>query len=183
MTGKPLNLEFARQTGARHAGALVLFASLLLAGWIGYEYRERTNTFAGLEYRLHVLQQRSSPAPVARSAASVEHEQSELKTMGQVTARLSLPWDALFNEIEATVDEHVTLLIVEPDAEKGALQVTAEARDLASMLAYGKRLAASARFKDALIQSHQVQAQDPQRPVRFVVAARWMMAPAASDGQ
>ena len=183
MIGKPLQLEFAPNASARHAGGLLLLAGVLLACWLAYEYRERTSTLAGLEYRLRALQGRSSAAPVVRSAANLAQEQGELKLMRQVNARLSLPWEALFNEIEATVDEHVTLLSVEPDAEKGVLQVTAEARDLGAMLAYGKRLAASARFKDAQIQSHQVQVQDPQRPVRFVLAAQWLMAPVASGGQ
>lgn len=183
MINKLLQLEFARQAGARRAGALLLLAGAVLACWLGYEYRERSNTLAGLEYRLRAQQDRARIAPGTRNAAQLAQEQAELKLMAQVNGRLGLPWDALFNEIEATVDEHVTLLSVEPDAEKGALHVTAEARDLGAMLAYGKRLAASARFKDALIQSHQVQVQDPQRPVRFVVAAQWLMAPPVAGGQ
>lgn len=177
MRNNLLQLEFAPRTGVRRIGGMLLLAGVVLACWLGYDYRERSNTLAGLEYRLRAQQDRTRAVPATRNAAQLAQEQAELKLMAQVQGRLGLPWDALFNEIEATVDEHVTLLSVEPDAEKGALHVTAEARDLGAMLAYGKRLAASARFKDALIQSHQVQVQDPQRPVRFVVAAQWLMGP------
>ena len=183
MSGRPLQLEFARNASVRHACVVLLLAAVSLAGWLGYDYRERTATLAGLEYRLRALHERTRAAPVVRSTEQLAQEQLELKLMQRVNARLGLPWEALFDELEASVGEHVTLLSAEPDADKGVLQVTAEARDLAAMLAYGKRLAASSRFKDALIQSHQVQAQDPQRPVRFVVAAQWLMAPAAAGGQ
>lgn len=102
-----------------------------------------------------------------------EKLQTELKFANEVIQRLALPWDRLFHEVETSVDEQVSLLGVEPDAEKRELRITAEAQSLSAMLEYTKRLQTIALFKDAHVASHQIQQQDPQKPVRFMVNAQW----------
>jgi Tfp pilus assembly protein PilN len=84
--------------------------------------------------------------------------------------------------VEASVGDQVTLLGVEPDTEKRELRLIAEAKDLDAMLAYARRLQESALFSDAYVVSHQIQQQDPQKPVRFVVNAQWTALAQSSVG-
>ncbi|MNQ42051.1 hypothetical protein D3C85_557470 [compost metagenome] len=106
--------------------------------------------------------------------AQFEQMQVEFKAANRVITRLSMPWDALFREIEATINEDVTLLNVEPDTEKNEVRMTVEAKTLNAMLDYMKRMQTMPMFREAHIANHQVQSQDPQRPVRFLITAQWL---------
>ena len=176
---RTLNLDFVRQTSSlRRLGVILLIAAVATAAYLAQVYVKHS---AELEvwqtkwHRLQKAQRKDATEPASNPSQKLEWEQlqSELKTANRVIARLSLPWDALFREVEIAVGEQVTLLSVEPDTEKSELRITAEAKNLTAMLEYIKRLRAIALFKDAHLTSHQIQQQDPQKPVRFVVNAQW----------
>jgi hypothetical protein len=94
-----------------------------------------------------------------------------------VLRRLSLPWDSLFLTMESAAGGEVALLALEPDAEKQVVKVSGEAKDFTALLNYVTRLEAQEAFGPVYLQSHQVQLQDPQRPVRFALHAVWKGAP------
>ena len=108
-----------------------------------------------------------------RNGAVAEQLQPELKRANEIVNRLALPWDELFKAVEASASDQVALLSIEPDTAKRTLAITAEAKDFAGMLDYVKRLGAEPVLADAHIVSHQIQQQDPQKPVRFTVHASW----------
>lgn len=173
---RALNLDFVRRPHwLRRLGFVLLLAAVAVAAYLGQAYLERSAEMEAWETKWRSLQkaQRKQAEPVHSQVAEWEHLQAELKVANQVIARLSLPWDALFREVEASVDDQVTLLSVEPDTEKRELRIMAEAKDLAAMLEYVKRFHAITLFKDAYVVSHQIQQQDPQKPVRFTVNAQW----------
>ena len=97
----------------------------------------------------------------------------EIKRANEVTQQLELPWDSLFLAVEASYQEKVALLGIQPDAQKHTVNIAAEAKDLISMLEYVKRLGQEPNLSDVHIINHQVQDQDPQKPVRFTVLAIW----------
>jgi Tfp pilus assembly protein PilN len=173
---RALDLDFAKRTGLpRRLGYILLIGSLAAVGYVGLAYFQLSANLDTWETKWRSLQkaQRKDTDPGPRQKAEWEQMQSELKAANRVIVRLSMPWDALFQEVERSVDEQITLLGVEPDPEKRELRITAEAKSLTAMLDYMKRLRAAALFRDAYILSHQVQQQDPQKPVRFVVTAQW----------
>lgn len=104
-------------------------------------------------------------------------ESLEVKRANEVLRRLSLPWDSLFLTMESAAGEDVALLALEPDAEKQMVKVSGEARDFTAVLNYVTRLEAQEAFGQVYLQSHQVQLQDPQLPVRFALQAVWKGAP------
>jgi len=178
---RPLQLDFAAQPGPlRKLGIVLLVAGMVVALWVGRSYQSASEELARRNASWEALQsQRSVAAPPSRDGW--KQFDTELGAANQTVGRLSLPWDRLFLEVETSVDEHVTLLGLEPDADKGELKIEAEARNLDAMLAYAKRMRASPFFKGAYLQSHQMQLQEPQRPVRFTVNARWLLVPAPSE--
>lgn len=101
----------------------------------------------------------------------------EIGRANRIIDRLGLPWGELFAAIDATVIDDVALLSVEPDMERREVRISAEAKDSKAMLNYVRSLQHSKAFSNGHIVSHQINKQDPQKPVRFSVVAAWPGAP------
>lgn len=171
-----LQLDFAPDRTVRNAALNATLCGLIAAlAYLAWDYAETAKRANMLETDLaRIAAAEAGVRAHDRSRPDAARRDAEVKLANQVIDRLALPWDQLFDEIESSVDENVILLGVEPDAEKRHVKITAEARDLKAMSAYVKRLGLSQRFRDAHLQSHQVQVANVQRPVRFIVAARWL---------
>lgn len=173
---RALKLDLVHRPGALHiAGVCLLTVAVAATVYLGQLYFEHVGTAETWEVKWQSLQtaarhKRSGPA----QKQALEQLDSELKLASAIIGRLSMPWDDLFYEVEMAVDEQVSLLNVEPDTEKRELRITAEAKNLMAMLEYQKRLSTSELFRNVHVTSHQIQQQDPQKPVRFVVNAQWL---------
>ena len=111
---------------------------------------------------------------VGRSDARVPAELAmEVKHANEVLHQLSLPWEALFQTVESAGGKDVTLLALEPDTEKRLVKISGEAKNIAALLEYVKQLEGRNVFGTVYLQSHQVQQQDPDKPVRFSLLAVW----------
>lgn len=173
-----LNLDFA-SSGARADPLGFIF--LVLAGiatWQlvdAYASARREGEF--LEGRIEHLQRRVAGSP--ESAQRVpENTLREIRHANQVIDQIALPWDRLFQAVEAAANARVSLLGITPDPKSGTVEVTGEALDLAGMFDYVKKLERQGSLSQVYLLNHQVNDQDPQRPVRFTVTASW--APRAS---
>lgn len=101
----------------------------------------------------------------------------EIKHANEVLNQITLPWDKLFQAVEWSSGKDVALLTIEPDAEKHVVKISGEAKNIAGVLNYLKHLAAQEIFNSVYLQSHQVQEQNPEKPVRFALVAAWKEAP------
>lgn len=97
----------------------------------------------------------------------------EVTQANQVVRELAVPWAALFNAVDASGGDGIALLSLEPDTQKGTVKISGEARDLDVLLAYVKQLAGRDVFAGVLLQSHQVQREVAEKPLRFSLLARW----------
>jgi hypothetical protein len=95
----------------------------------------------------------------------------ETKSAEAVVRELTLPWAALLRSLEDASTRDVAILQLQPDAHLRVLKLTAEARSQEAMFRYLQRLAAAKNLADAHLVSHQVQRDDPQRPIQFSVQA------------
>jgi hypothetical protein len=100
-----------------------------------------------------------------------------VKRANAVAHELARRWDGIFLAIEAAGDAEVGLLAIEPDARKGIVRVTAEAKNKAAMLRYLTRLQGRQPLQRMLLEHHEVRVQEPERPVRFVVSGEWEETP------
>lgn len=117
-----------------------------------------------------------APTTVLPAPETQQKLTEELNKATRVIERLDTPWADLFTAVENAFDTRVTLLAVEPDTERKEVRLTAEAKDLSAMLDYVKQVRTSTVLVSAYVASHQVNIQDPQRPVRFTLLARWVAA-------
>ncbi len=98
----------------------------------------------------------------------------EVKRASEIAVQLRLPWKELFASVESANTADVALLSIESDTGKRQLKISGEAKDLASMLDYVRLLGAQPKLANVYLQSHHLQQQDPQHPVRFALGADWV---------
>lgn len=175
MTMAAVNLDYCPGKRAHWAGLLALAigaAGLASALWC---YRDLGRELAHSEALLAKLQDRdkSESMPVVVGARDSEQIARETKQANAAILELSLPWKELFGAFEASQTNAVAVLAIEPDVQKGLVHISAEAKKLESMLAYVASLQKIALFREVLILNHQIQDQDPEKPVRFVLQAAW----------
>lgn len=111
----------------------------------------------------------SVPPPAASDNAEAPGQVAAAQAM----QRLRAPWTQLLAGIESAGDAQVVLLGLEPDALTREIRIQAQARDMAALLAYVRRLADIPGMSNVTLQTHQIQVQHPQRPVDGSIAARW----------
>jgi hypothetical protein len=100
-----------------------------------------------------------------------ERLDEQAKNAEAVVRQLTLPWGSLIGAIEQAATRDVAILQLQPDAEKGVLRLTAEARNRDAMFEYLKRLGAARELTNVVLVSHQVQKDEPQQPIQFSVQA------------
>lgn len=118
-------------------------------------------------------QEKSTYMFPATEVRSDEQTARETKQVNAAIHQLSLPWKDLFAAIEGTRTNDIAVLSIEPEVSKELVNISAEAKKLDSMLDYAANLHKVALFREVVILNHQVQEQDPEKPIRFVVQAVW----------
>jgi Tfp pilus assembly protein PilN len=176
---KPVRIDFAPRSFARTlyrtplaAWLLAGFALLLCvaAAVAGADLMSRQ---LGHEQQLAALQARSNvplAAPVV-SAAPISEPQAA--AVNGAVMQLNLPWRALQEAVASATPAGVALLALEPDARKRMLRISAEARTSDEMIDYVARLKREELFSDVALTHHEINDQDPNRPIRFELDASW----------
>jgi len=164
---KRVDLDYlARRRRPALAGLVVLGLSLALGGELALRYRDVRLELARLETQSGLI----SPERSVRTVPK-ERLDEETKLAEAVVRQLTLPWGPLIGAIEQAATRDVAILQLQPDAESRTLRITAEARHRDAMFEYLRRLAAARGLAEVHVVSHQVQRDDPQRPVQFSVQA------------
>jgi len=169
MTRMPrVELDYAAPVRrAPWAGLAVLAVSLAVAGVMLENYR-------GVRAELARLEARSGLAGPERKlvrALSKERLEEEAKSAEAVVRQLTVPWASVMQAIEQAALRDVAILQLQPDAETRSLKLIAEARQREAMFEYLRRLGAARGLTEVHIVSHQVQRDDPQRPIQFSLQA------------
>ncbi len=175
MTRPQIELDFARKRPrVNRIGAALFAAGILGAALVIADYRGMAAESDGLEMRLAAISPDPDAAIPDPAAMRVAEEARA------AVSELATPWSILLEELELASEDKrnpVAILAVEPDREKHQVRVVAEARTLLVALAYVKRLQSSQAMRFPMLESHEVQAKDPERPVRFQIKADWRIAP------
>ena len=100
---------------------------------------------------------------------------TEVKQANTVLAQLALPWDTLFKDLESSQGGQVALLSIEPDSEKQTVKIVGEAKDFFTMLSYIKFLQQKDSLTQVYLQSHHIEHENAQNPIRFTLAASWII--------
>jgi len=173
---RALNLDFKyRPPRFPLAGVSLLLLGALVLGVVWGKAHELSGRIELAQMRLQNTAQRGRmPAP---QPADPQAFAEEVQQANDILQQLTLPWDALFKVVETSNDKEIALLSIQPDAGKRQLRIEGESRNLGALLAYIERLEQSRVLTRVFLTSHEVRTQDPERPVRFALAASWVVQP------
>ena len=148
-------------------GVLLLVVALGVAGELVRRYTDTQAELARLQLASGMVSTERRPAP----ALSRERLDAETKSAEAVVRQLALPWGSLIQAIEQSATREVAILQLQSDAESRSVRLTAEARSREAMFDYLRRLGTAKGLSDVHVVSHQVQRDDPSRPIQFSVQA------------
>lgn len=154
----------------------VTVVALLLAGIYFFKLSERVKS---AEAQLALSQDSASQHGSTRrltAAGAVELAQ-EVKNANDALRHLSVPWDALFRAVESSGSNKVTLLGLEPDIDKREVKIKGEAKNYKAVMSYMTQLQGQDEIGSVYLQRHDVQQEEPDKPVRFSILAAWQDKP------
>jgi Tfp pilus assembly protein PilN len=180
---KKIGIDFAPPSLARsllrtprHSWAMVL-AVLIMGGALagahvaaGRERREVELLRAQAQAQVSARAQATTVAPVASRPPVPE---AQANAVNAAVLQLNLPWRALHDAVQEGTPANIALLAMEPDARRSSVRITAEAKNSDDMIAYVERLQKVEWFSAVLLSRHEINEQDPNRPIRFQLDAQW----------
>jgi len=116
------------------------------------------------------LSQRSEQQPVVKKTAITE---AQAAAVNAAIAQLNLPWREVFDAIESATPKTIALLALQPDAKRNLVKGMAEAKTSDDMIGYIELLKKQEFFTAVLLTKHEVNEQDPNKPLRFQFEAQW----------
>lgn len=166
-----LDLNFAAPRPRWPLWALLAVAVLLAA--------DAANSFFALRGELTELSRPPDLRRVRPAAESglPESTQRELDSAQRILQELVLPWGQLFRGVESAIGNQAALLSVEPDASRGLVRITGEARNYPALIELMKRLESLQVLERVHLVSHEVREDLPQRPYHFALVGYWRANP------
>jgi Tfp pilus assembly protein PilN len=172
-----LDLDFRRpEHDASWMGAALLAAALIGVLFSGGQYLQLADQIAAETAGIHnAAKATRRKSNTAASNVDPQTFAAELKSANEVLIRLTLPWGELCTSAESAGTPDVALLSIESETDKRRVKISGEAKNLESILDYLRYLKSRPALVDVYLQSHDLQKQDTQQPVRFVVNAQWKL--------
>lgn len=176
MNTVPLQLDFRQppRSGWRWFGWAGLAAAVALVMALSGHYAEVARRHAVASSRHALLAERVRAAAPRRDAAvPAAQTLADVKRANAVIDQLTVPWDALFDAVEAADVRGLGLLSLTPNARDRTLRLAGEARSMAELLAYVERMAAQPALHQVHLLGYANAVRDGVAVVSFTLAARW----------
>jgi hypothetical protein len=151
----------------RMLATLVLVAGaggVIASGYVAWQVRQQV---AGLELQVADGSRARVPAAVTAPGAEAALAASNA---------LAVPWSGLLIELESVARDSngdVAVLAVEPDLARHTVSLQVEARSIRAAFGYVQQLEALPAIRRAYVQSHEVQVNEKEHPVRVELSAEW----------
>lgn len=168
---RKLQVDFVRRPAPSAAGWLLLLAGIAVVAVLARAHLELSEDQALAAARLAAVQAPGSAG--AQLTASEAADEPVVVAAREALQRARLPWPDLFSALEASDGTDVALLAVTPDPLRRQVKIQAEARNLAAMLAFQRELQQQSTLAQVVLVDHTVVKDQPEKPVRFQLSARW----------
>ncbi len=143
----------------------------VLGAWTMMDLAEQRAIRAARLESLEARQRALSKAPKAVPETAIPEAQAT--AVNTAIMQLNLPWRELEDALAAATPANIGLLALEPDPRKRVLKVTAEAKTSDDMVGYVQVLKQQEFFSGAALVRHEIEEQDPNKPIRFQVEVQW----------
>lgn len=174
---RPLYLDFVRERRHRALLGPALLGAALLASAALVLWFVALNGIVENAARLETALSRRDPALQRAASAALNLGPEEEKRIAATLRQLTTPWEDLLASVEQAASEDIAVLALEQDAAQSSLKLLAEARSPAAMLEYLRRIEAGKTLRSATLETHTIDLQQPGRPVRFSITARYALKP------
>ncbi|SCK24613.1 hypothetical protein [Vogesella sp. LIG4] len=169
-----LSIDFGRRqkvfttTGL---GLLCIAVVLLLLGAadIWHAYREQEQASAALMAARHHPTIKRAPVKAVPTAVVKQEE----KQSRAVLRELAVPWQGLLAAVEDYPSHDVALIGIDQVPSQSLVHITAETKDVDTMIAYLKYLQGSKLLYRVALSEYRIEDKVPGTPVRFQIAAAW----------
>lgn len=171
-----LRIDFAapeHRGGA--AGWWVLGIALACAVGTGGTHYHVMSEAASIEARLDAIEvrPRAAMAPAVADPARALQLRKRAESAGRIVDSLEHPWIGLLDDIETAGVRGISLLSLEPDADKLTVRLSGEAVDRDALSRYLERLGEARSLREVRLSKHEWQQRGAVSALRFVVSARW----------
>lgn len=182
---RKVNIDFAPPGAARSmlrtprqtwAVLWMLMGVIVVLVAVGSGFRRKQDEVALLRAQTQAQARSQAPAQAAPAVARAPVPEAQANAVNAAVLQLNLPWRALHDAVQAGTPANIALLALEPDARKSSVRITAEARSSDDMIAYVEQLQKDEWFSAVVLARHEINEQDPNRPIRFQLDARWRAA-------
>jgi Tfp pilus assembly protein PilN len=169
-----INIDFGgRRARLPLAGVVLLIAAsllLMMSGellWRAYQDEARAQENFERTAQRDIVKKR--PQTVAPTPADTLARKQGQAVMRELTA----PWQNLLSIVEDYPAHDVALIGIDQNPAQSQIRITAEAKDFDAMIAYLKYLQSSALLREAVLNGHLIETNEPGTPVRFEITAVW----------
>lgn len=171
-----LEIDFIKQSSVSLAGVIIVLLGLVVFAVLLFQYQGMLSVNAALEAKIEASETAQKPKVAIKPTVSMSQEQvaSSMQHAHQLADFLLLPWMDVFTALEASADPDVAMLGIEPEPKKQVVKIIAEAKDKEHMFDYMKKLEATPQLTNVYLLRHEVEEEQTQHPIRFVVAANWV---------
>jgi len=180
MSAAPLQLDFRRATAPRWRwlGWGLLAAAVAAATVFSDKLDEATQRHAAAQSRHDRLAERLRAKAPRRALAVVDPQTlAEVQRANGIIDQLTVPWDELFNAVEAADARGLAVLSLTPNARERSLRLAGESRSMADLLAYVGRVAEQPALSQVHLLGYNTVLRDGVSVVSFTLAATWRQRP------
>ncbi len=177
---RALQLDFLHPAGPRlQVGLALLALGVAAVGFVAWRYYALSGDVERVEARLEDVRRlaRRDLPRMRLPAGDAKLLAQEVTRANAVLASLTLPWDAMFGELESAASANVALLGIQPDGAGRQVRLAGEARRFEDLLAYIARLEATPGFANVFLSGHELKPGPGGQVVAFTLAAEWVGRP------
>ncbi|VVE44400.1 hypothetical protein PCA20602_04337 [Pandoraea capi] len=125
-----------------------------------------------------VAQREAAHARANPPVAPIVVPVAQANAINAIARTLNLPWRELRDALDASAMANVALLSLAPDVNRHSVRITAETTSPDDMIIYLRVLREQPFFSDVQLTHHEINEQDINRPIRFVLEAVWTVSAA-----
>ncbi len=176
MSAAPLQLDFRAPARPRWRwlGWAVLVASVVAVLVFSEHMAGATQHHATAQARHDKLSERLRDKVPRRAATAPDAlTLAEVQRANRIIDQLTVPWDELFNAVEAADSRGLAVLSLTPNALDRSLRLAGESRSMNELLAYVGRVAEQPSLSGVHLLAYNTVLREGVPVVAFTLAATW----------
>ena len=178
MRGASLQLDFRRSPSSpwRWFGWGLLTVAVSSAVIFSRQYAEIDQRHADLQSRADQLDERVRAASSGRSTTTADPQAlADLRRANVIIDQLTVPWDDLFDALEAAGSRSLGVLSLTPNARDRTVRLAGESLSMNELLAYVDRLGAQTTLSRVHLLGYNAVQRDGVSVVSFTLSAIWRL--------